>query len=292
MTSKMILRIIVTLMFCVCFFSHILAYEEDNLNMDYRFYYYQQLNDFEKTIYNHFVYSKENFLNNERVVYIIDDNILENQWSKETYINAVKRARSAYFHDNAEAKIWIEHYNLFVEYSYNSVSMIIEPNSITGEYSDNDSGNIREALQTFEKKAQEFSQTLQGSDAEKLRQIHDWLINIAEYDYTTTLPDTHNAYGTLIKGKSVCSGFAYAYKYIADLGNLKVLYVTGNVYDKNSKTYITHAWNIAEVDGKWVLIDPTFDGILRKNNKPIKFLFTPINDDFHYADQQFNYPGN
>lgn len=289
---KLIFCIVSVLVFATCFSGAIVAYATDDQNVgniNCQLYYYNQLTDLEKVIYNNLEKSKESFLNNEKVSYVIDHYSNNTAINKQYYEEAAERARKAYSLDDAKALIWLKDYKFYLKYEDNLASMSIEPKSATKGYADISVGEIREELEKFEKKAQDFAQTLQGSDTEKLKKIHDWLMQIADYDKTDKLPNTRDAYGAIMRGKAVCTGFAYAYKYIADLANLKVLYVTGYAYDDVTKTYPLHAWNIALVNKKWVLVDVTFD---ETGNNKTRFLLSPLNDGIHYMNQEFIYPKN
>ena len=151
--------------------------------------------------------------------------------------------------------------------------------------------NMTQAVSNFEQKVDEFVKTLSGSEREKLQQIHDWLIANVEYDDTLQEPNTKTAYGAIVEGRSVCSGFAYAFKYIANVANLNVLYVTGKYYNILTDTFISHAWNIVYLDGEYLLIDASLDSNLSDDEPQYTFFLSAINDQKHYVDKYyFCYP--
>ena len=83
----------------------------------------------------------------------------------------------------------------------------------------------------------------------------------------------------------MCSGFAYSFKYLSDKAGLNVVYVQGYYYASTNDTYTYHAWNMAEVDGEWLLVDVTFDASLG-----ISSLFSWQNAGVHLPDSRFIYP--
>ena len=90
-----------------------------------------------------------------------------------------------------------------------------------------------------------------GSDFDKELYLHDALITKVTYDITTV--SEQNAYGALIDGHAVCSGYAFAFQYLLMRAGIESFYVTGTSHDEN------HAWNIAKIDEDWYYVDPTWD---------------------------------
>lgn len=89
------------------------------------------------------------------------------------------------------------------------------------------------------------------SDLGKVKLIHDYIINIMNYDQTLS---DHSSYGGLVASKhtTVCQGYALLmYKMLTDAG-VPCHYVTGNAGEP-------HAWNIVKIDKKWYALDATWD---------------------------------
>lgn len=108
------------------------------------------------------------------------------------------------------------------------------------------------------------------TDLQKIKAINDYIISTAEYDYDAKdaiLADeakevkeyygkfkyAWNLAGVLIYKKAVCSGYAKAFKALADEAGLESVYVTGVVEGYG------HAWNKVKVNGVWRLIDVTWN---------------------------------
>lgn len=89
-----------------------------------------------------------------------------------------------------------------------------------------------------------------ASDYEKVKAIHDYLIERISYDRTLR---KHSAYDALINKSAVCEGYATsAYRLFTDAG-LEARIITGRAGGG------PHAWNIVKVDDEWYDIDLTWD---------------------------------
>ncbi|WP_422107217.1 transglutaminase domain-containing protein [Winogradskyella sp.] len=90
----------------------------------------------------------------------------------------------------------------------------------------------------------------------------------------------------LKKKRTICTGYAYLVKSLADFANIECEIVQG--YGRVSTTNIetldlpNHSWNAVKLNGKWYLCDPTWaSGI--PNPKTNRFYFN-YNDGFFLAD--------
>ena len=104
------------------------------------------------------------------------------------------------------------------------------------------------------------------TDLEKSFAINKYLIENAEYDFAALqeaernnfqsvdarFNDSFTAYGILINGVGVCSGYADAFKLIADEAGLEAIIVTGFL-----EGTLPHAWNRVNIDGQWHTVDVT-----------------------------------
>ena len=122
---------------------------------------------------------------------------------------------------------------------------------------------------------------------EKIKSIHDYIINHTGYDTlkTKNIHDStyksNTAYGVLFQGYGICSGYSDAMKLFLDKLNI-INYKISN--DQ-------HIWNLIYLDGEWFHLDLTWDdpvsdkNITRDNyflinTKKLKLL----DDDVHYYD--------
>jgi hypothetical protein len=85
---------------------------------------------------------------------------------------------------------------------------------------------------------------------QKEKAIHDYIVSHIAYD---TKLANYTAYAAIAKGKTVCQGFALlTYRMLADVGiesRIEEGYAGGE----------SHAWNAVNLEGKWFLLDTTWD---------------------------------
>lgn len=85
---------------------------------------------------------------------------------------------------------------------------------------------------------------------QKIKKIHDYIINEVTYDTSATY---RSAYDALIRKKSVCQGYALLlYKMSLEAG-IPCRIITGK------GDGVDHAWNIVKIGNKWYNIDCTWD---------------------------------
>lgn len=89
-----------------------------------------------------------------------------------------------------------------------------------------------------------------GSDYEKELYLHDALIKKVTYTYSKL--EEQNGYTTLVEGKDVCAGYAFALQYLLMRAGIQSYYVVGYAGEN-------HAWNLAKIDGEWYYVDATWD---------------------------------
>ena len=126
---------------------------------------------------------------------------------------------------------------------------------------------------------------------EKIKTIHDYIIDNTEYDklkYNNRNDNTYKsntAYGVLIEGYGTCNGYADAMAIFLDKLNI-INYKISN--DE-------HIWNLVYLDGKWYHLDLTWDDPISETNvnRDTYFLITTetlekINDGTHNFDKKIN----
>lgn len=108
-------------------------------------------------------------------------------------------------------------------------------------------------------------------DYAKVKAIHDWVCMNIWYDWDALrgisgYGDT-SALGTLASKKSVCQGYASITAALLRASNIPAKLVSGYAQgfreewtEETAKTMSTnHSWNEAYVDGRWIIIDSTWD---------------------------------
>lgn len=88
------------------------------------------------------------------------------------------------------------------------------------------------------------------NDHQKVKAIHDWIVNNIAYDKRLV---SHSAYDGLIKGKTVCQGYALITYEMLKQAGIPVKIVEG------TSRGIAHAWNLVQIGGNWYHLDTTWD---------------------------------
>lgn len=148
-------------------------------------------------------------------------------------------------------------------------------------------------------------QSVEGkSDYEKIKFIHDYLIENTEYDSTLIQDNIYNIYGALVSKKCVCEGYAKAFQYLMNEVGIDNTIVIGTGTNSSNQTE-NHAWNYVKLDGIWYAVDVTWDdpiiiggGKLSNKSKYQYFLkgSSTMNKNhttsgkFTEGGQLFNYP--
>jgi len=82
-----------------------------------------------------------------------------------------------------------------------------------------------------------------------LRYIHDYLITKNVYKLDNSLMHIRTLYGGLVEGMCVCEGYAEAFQYLANFFNINCIIARSS----------SHEWNFVELNGKWYVLDVTYD---------------------------------
>jgi len=136
-------------------------------------------------------------------------------------------------------------------------------------------------------------------DYHKVKILHDWLAENIEYDveaYLTGASVDNSRDAALMRRRAVCHGYAGLFEQMCSLAGIPCQRITGygrgygfsagmnrNVKEEN------HAWNVVKIDGRWHLVDVTWNAghvEQRKYKKeyattylfmdPRKFIFTHL----------------
>lgn len=112
------------------------------------------------------------------------------------------------------------------------------------------------------------------NDRDKIKIIHDYIINNAKYDSEkisgVTRDNSNNAYGVLIDGYGICSGYTDAMALFLNKMNIPNIKVSS---DK-------HIWNLVLIDGKWLNLDLTFDDPVTDTGEDV------LNEDYFLIDTE------
>lgn len=110
-----------------------------------------------------------------------------------------------------------------------------------------------------------------NDDYEKLKKIHDYIINNTKYDIKRNDSgesdyESYNAYGTIKNGYATCNGYADLMAIILsklNYENYKIATTKEEIsYESNG-----HIWNAVKIDNKWKHLDLTWDDPVGKDGK-------------------------
>lgn len=107
---------------------------------------------------------------------------------------------------------------------------------------------------------------------ENIKIFHDYIINNTKYDSnnTTGLSNVNSstAYGVLIDGSGICSGYTDAMQLFLERLNVKNYRISSS----------SHVWNLVYVEGKWLHLDLTWDDPIMSDGSEA------LNDDYFLID--------
>ena len=120
------------------------------------------------------------------------------------------------------------------------------------------------------------------TNEEKIKNIHDFIINNTEYDQlkTENIHDTtyksNTAYGVLLQGYGICSGYSDTMAIF--LNNLGIT----NYKISND----THIWNLVYINGIWRHLDATWDDPISEYNENRDTYFLISYEDLQKLDDK------
>lgn len=193
--------------------------------------YYQMLSENQQSVY--------------RQIYANAQNLTE-KFAPEKTVSAsdVKTAFEAVIGDHPEM-FWLETgYSSKYLTNGQCVEIDLKYNSTADD--------LESAKQRFDAAAQNLITGADSLDSnyEKEKYVHDALASAVTYDLTADM--NQSAYSALVKGKSVCAGYARAYQYLLQQLGIPCYYCTG--YSGGD-----HAWNIVKLDDGYYNVDVTWD---------------------------------
>ncbi len=108
------------------------------------------------------------------------------------------------------------------------------------------------------------------SDYDKVKAVHDYIVNHSVYDYTNyvaqTLPDvSYRIEGVILNGTAVCQGYADTFQLFMNLLGIDNRMMSG--YAKGEG----HAWNLVQLNGNWYHIDTTWDDPVNENGEQMLY---------------------
>lgn len=231
--------------------------------------YYNQLDEYGKIIYTKLKNESGYFIEGEHVFdfgYGFND-LLNTPGGDEKLKQAFQYAINSLVFDYPELFfVNVENISLAIqrtEYSnknvVNKVSIANQVGKkfyINGLNTKEEVNKRREAL--YQKREDILNKIKNISTYEKIKYIHNYIIDNVEYDKSVSKQNIYNATGPLLDGIAVCEGYAKAFKFLLDGAKIPTIIVAGKGYD-DAGLVASHAWNYVNIKGNWYLVDVTWD---------------------------------
>ena len=256
--------------------------EEEQLNTD-RFY-YNQLDQYGKILYDELYNNKDKLKSGTFVAEYGNkfDNLLKQENGEDVLNKALDSAMNSLVLDNPELfYIDITKMYLLTNITTRILSTTYEV-SISGngdsylEEGFNSEEEVDVAINNIENIKNEIISNTSGNTVDKIRYVHNYLIDTVEYDVNAGT-GIRDIYGTLINQKAVCEGYAKAFKYIMDELEIPCILVCGTATNSVGVTE-NHAWNYVQIDGVWYAVDVTWDDPIIRGE-----LLGDLPDDIRYG---------
>lgn len=230
-------------------------------------YYYNQLNNNSKTIYELIEKNLNNMKSGTYEITLPDSiaNVLKSQGGEETLNKSFQSAWDAisldrmdiFFMDISKISLNIKKTTYGNNVSY---SLTMVPNSKAGYLANGftDKKSVDFALNQVKNTRDTIINNLSGDTYSKVLQVHDWIISNFDYSLDTQNTNIYNIYGGLIEKSAVCEGYAETLKYILDELEIPCIIISGTATNSEGKTE-KHAWNYVQINEKWYAVDTTWD---------------------------------
>lgn len=230
--------------------------------------FYNQLSDSAKLIYMELYQNKENLKTGTFTVEFGDvfKDILSQENGSDILKEEYQSAIEAFTYENPDVfyldvtkmyiniemvkRLFSTKYNVYIN-SYQDPHYLAEPFTSKEE--------IDKCQSQIESVRDKILANINGkTKIEKIRYIHNYLIDNIEYDETIKQENIYNIYGALVQRISVCEGYAKAFQYLLNSAGIENIIVTGTATNNSGETE-NHAWNYVKIDNLWYAIDVTWD---------------------------------
>ena len=104
-----------------------------------------------------------------------------------------------------------------------------------------------------------------STDLDKVRIVHDYIINHAKYAYEAdgvtpkSTSYAHNMLGIVLNGEGVCESYTELFTYLLKSFNIPAITVSGKGYTNKNKSGEPHAWNYVYLNNQYYMFDVTWN---------------------------------
>lgn len=123
-----------------------------------------------------------------------------------------------------------------------------------------------------------------SSDYEKLKYVHDWIVDNTVYT-NTGAPYESEADGPIVYGQALCEGYSKAFMYFAQSLGFPCICVTG------TSRLEPHMWNMVKLGGSWYNVDVTWDDpVSADGSQTLRHDYFLLNDAEFRLDHRVEHP--
>ena len=244
--------------------------EENNNNVESTYpsnrFYYNQLDEYGKLLYTGLYKNIDNLKTGTAVTDfgMSFNTLLQEESGNEVLGNALDGAINSLILDNPE----LFYIDITKMYLLTNITTKLFSTTYKVTISGNGESYLDEAFTSTEEVEKAIAQVEEikekvlieanmGSVEDKVRLVHDYLIDTIDYDLNAG-STVYDIYGALVNRRVVCEGYAKAFKYILDDLGIPCIIVCGTGTNSSGETE-SHAWNYVQLDGNWYAVDVTWD---------------------------------
>ena len=234
----------------------------DEIVVTYNKYYYQQLDDYAKLIYET-LENQKNILKTGNATINLPEKIGEVLEKGNSIAAVFSVAINAFECDNPDL-FYLDASKLVLYYERNAFgnykiylkngeeySNYLLDNFSNEQDISNAQNEIDEVVANIEREVNKFN-----NDYNKVLYIHDWITENVKYDETLSKQNKDSIYGVFVEREAVCGGYAKAFKFLLDKANINCIIVQGIGTAQGREN---HAWNYVQLNDVWYGVDCTWD---------------------------------
>ena len=202
-------------------------------------YYYEQLADEEKQIYQEIL---EGVRNHTEEIYV---HASDANQANQIFQDIIKDQPDVFWCDGTATA---------VSHKGNESYTVLKPKYIY------DAGESTSMSQEIEQQVDEWLKDLENDtdDYHKILYVYEKIVDMVDYDAEAS--DNQNIYSVFVNHRSVCAGYSRATQYLLEKLGVFCTYVTGKTTGGES-----HAWNLVKCNGDYYYVDTTWgDPVFQK----------------------------
>lgn len=238
-----------------------------NISSSNNHFYYTQLDDVSKIIYSSI---EKNIDSLKKTNYSLDfsttfNDLLNTSTGSYKLNTAFQSALDAYFYDHPEV-FYLDKGSFCLSTKCISMGTLktymveIKPKDnsfLHKNFNSEQEANL--AIKQVENVKNNILDTIEDYNIyDKIKYVHNLLVNSIEYDSNFTNDNIYDIYGAFTAKKAVCEGYSKAFKYIMDNLGIECILVCGSTVTISDET-ISHMWNYVKLNSEWYGVDVTWD---------------------------------